>query len=96
MQMLMQTSVPAPVQAPPSPLDCMLPPAFRSPILFSNGAAYVRGKFVPIAEATIPVTDWGLTRSDAVYDVVHVFRGGVLPIGRPPEPLSGVDAGAPA
>jgi branched-chain amino acid aminotransferase len=44
--------------------------------LFSNGAAYVRGKFVPIAEATIPVTDWGLTRSDAVYDVVHVFRGG--------------------
>ena len=44
--------------------------------MFSNGAAYVRGKFVPIAEATIPVTDWGLTRSDAVYDVVHVFRGG--------------------
>jgi branched-chain amino acid aminotransferase len=44
--------------------------------LFSNGAAYVRGNFVPIAEATIPVTDWGLTRSDAVYDVVHVFRGG--------------------
>jgi len=44
--------------------------------LFSHGAAYVRGKFVPIAEATIPVTDWGLTRSDAVYDVVHVFRGG--------------------
>ncbi len=43
---------------------------------FAEGAAYVRGRFVPIAEAAIPVTDWGFTRSDAVYDVVHVFRGG--------------------
>lgn len=43
---------------------------------FSDGAAYIRGEFVPIAEATIPVTDWGFTRSDAVYDVVHVFDGG--------------------
>jgi branched-chain amino acid aminotransferase len=43
---------------------------------FAQGAAYVQGRFVPIAEASIPITDWGLTRSDAVYDVVHVFRGG--------------------
>lgn len=43
---------------------------------FADGAAYVRGAFVPIAEASIPVTDWGFTRSDAVYDVVHVFGGG--------------------
>ena len=43
---------------------------------YADGAAYVRGGFVPIAEATIPVTDWGFTRSDAVYDVVHVFHGG--------------------
>jgi branched-chain amino acid aminotransferase len=43
---------------------------------FAEGAAYVRGEFVPIAEASIPVTDWGFTRSDAVYDVVHVFHGG--------------------
>ena len=43
---------------------------------FSSGAAYMRGKFVPISEASIPVTDWGFTRSDAVYDVVHVFRNG--------------------
>ncbi len=43
---------------------------------FAAGAAYVAQKFVPIAEATLPVTDWGFTRSDAVYDVVHVFRGG--------------------
>jgi branched-chain amino acid aminotransferase len=43
---------------------------------FADGAAYVQGRFVPITEAAIPVTDWGFTRSDAVYDVVHVFRGG--------------------
>jgi branched-chain amino acid aminotransferase len=43
---------------------------------FANGAAYLRGRYVPIEEASIPVTDWGFTRSDAVYDVVHVFRSG--------------------
>jgi branched-chain amino acid aminotransferase len=43
---------------------------------FANGAAYVRGRYVPMEEASIPVTDWGFTRSDAVYDVVHVFRNG--------------------
>ncbi len=43
---------------------------------FASGAAYVRGRYVPIAEASISVTDWGFTRSDAVYDVVHVFQGG--------------------
>ena len=43
---------------------------------FAAGAAYVGGRFVPIAEAAISVLDWGFTRSDAVYDVVHVFRGG--------------------
>ena len=43
---------------------------------YAAGAAYVQGRFVPIAEASIPVTDWGFTRSDAVYDVVHVFGGG--------------------
>ena len=42
---------------------------------FDAGAAYVGGRFVPMAEAVIPVTDWGFTRSDAVYDVVHVFNG---------------------
>ncbi len=43
---------------------------------FAEGAAYVRGRYVPIAEAAIPVTDWGFTRSDCVYDVVHVWGGG--------------------
>ena len=41
---------------------------------FANGSAYVNGRFRPIAEASIPVTDWGLVRSDTVYDVVHVLE----------------------
>lgn len=32
---------------------------------FSQGAAYVRGQYVPISEAAIPITDWGFLRSDA-------------------------------
>jgi branched-chain amino acid aminotransferase len=43
---------------------------------YAEGAAYLYGRYVPMAEACIPVTDWGFTRSDAVYDVVHVWDGG--------------------
>lgn len=43
---------------------------------FQGGAAFVRGAFVPIAEASISPLDWAFTRSDAVYDVVHVFENG--------------------
>ena len=42
---------------------------------FSKGAAWIEGRYVPIAEARIPVTDWGFTRGDATYDVVHVTDG---------------------
>lgn len=42
---------------------------------FSAGAAWIEGRFVPIAEARIPITDWGFLRSDATYDVVHVWQG---------------------
>lgn len=42
---------------------------------FSGGCAYQRGRFVPIAEASIPLTDWGFLRSDAAYDVVTVWDG---------------------
>jgi branched-chain amino acid aminotransferase len=48
---------------------------------FAEGAAYVHGRFVPIAEATISVLDWGLTRSDCTYDVVHVWRGKFFRLG---------------
>ncbi len=42
---------------------------------WSKGAAWIKGEVVPIAEATIGVTDWGLTRSDITYDVVPVWDG---------------------
>ena len=42
---------------------------------WSAGAGYIDGKFMPIAEAKIPVTDWAYRRSDVVYDVVSVWDG---------------------
>jgi branched-chain amino acid aminotransferase len=42
---------------------------------FSRGCAWQRGQFVPIAEAAVPITDWGFLRSDATYDVVTVWEG---------------------
>ncbi len=41
----------------------------------SNGAAWMGGEILPISDAKISVTDWGLTRSDITYDVVHVWEG---------------------
>jgi len=33
------------------------------------------GAVIPISQAKIGITDWGLTRSDITYDVVHVWDG---------------------
>ena len=41
----------------------------------SDGAAFVDGDYVPINEARLPLLDWGFTRSDVTYDVVHVWKG---------------------
>ena len=41
----------------------------------SDGAAFVDGDYVPIGEARLPLLDWGFTRSDVTYDVVHVWKG---------------------
>ena len=40
---------------------------------FADGAAFIDGAYAPIAEARIPILDWGFTRSDVTYDVVHVW-----------------------
>jgi branched-chain amino acid aminotransferase len=40
-----------------------------------DGVAYVDGDFVAIGEARLPLLDWGFTRSDVTYDVVHVWKG---------------------
>ncbi len=42
---------------------------------YAEGAAFMEGRYVPINEARIPVLDWGFTRSDVTYDVVHVWNG---------------------
>jgi branched-chain amino acid aminotransferase len=42
---------------------------------WAKGAACVDDEFVPIAEAKVSVLDWGFTRSDVTYDVVHVWKG---------------------
>ena len=43
--------------------------------IFPQGAAWMDGKFVKLSEAKIPILDWGFLRSDATYDVVHVWKG---------------------
>ena len=42
---------------------------------YADGAAFVDGQFVPIDQARVPILDWGFLRSDATYDVAHVWRG---------------------
>ena len=39
------------------------------------GIAFIDGTFVPVTEAKILILDWGFLRSDATYDVVHVWQG---------------------
>ncbi len=48
---------------------------------WSAGAAWMDGRVIPVGEAKIGVTDWGLTHSDAVYDVVPVRNGGFFRLG---------------
>ena len=43
--------------------------------IFPQGYAWIDAKFVKLAEAKIPILDWGFLRSDATYDVVHVWKG---------------------
>lgn len=42
---------------------------------FSNGAAFIDGEYMPVADARIPVLDWGFLHSDATYDVAHTWKG---------------------
>ena len=47
----------------------------KQPRSMPPGVAYMDGSFIDIAEARIPILDWGFLRSDATYDVVHVWKG---------------------
>ncbi len=42
---------------------------------FPPGCAFLDGRFCAIEDAKISVLDWGFLRSDATYDVVHVWKG---------------------
>ena len=42
---------------------------------FASGVAWIDQELTPIGEARIPLLDWGFLRSDATYDVVHVWKG---------------------
>lgn len=48
---------------------------FRTMTDFKNGAAYFQGEVMPLKNAGLPLTDWGLTHSDIAYDVVPVWKG---------------------
>tara|TARA_Y100000768_G_scaffold371134_1_gene337559 strand:+ start:182 stop:445 length:264 start_codon:yes stop_codon:yes gene_type:complete len=43
--------------------------------IFPQGYAWLDNKYVELEEAKIPILDWGFLRSDATYDVVHVWKG---------------------
>ncbi|WP_118136171.1 aminotransferase class IV [Oceanicella sp. SM1341] len=45
------------------------------PAPWTAGAAFLDGRYMPVGEARIPVTDWGYRRSDVTYDVVGVWEG---------------------
>jgi branched-chain amino acid aminotransferase len=40
-----------------------------------KGVAFMDGRWMPLAEATVPISDRGFLRSDATYDVAHVWKG---------------------
>ncbi len=42
---------------------------------FRDGCAFVEGRYIPVAEARIPLLDWGFLRSDANQDTVTVWNG---------------------
>ncbi|MEJ6785450.1 aminotransferase class IV [Aminobacter sp. Piv2-1] len=47
----------------------------------ADGIAFVNGTYVPLAEASVPLVDRGFVRSDATYDVVHVWKGSFFRLG---------------
>lgn len=59
----------------PVPVEAALARARLDPQPFAGGAAYIDGRFMPLHEAAIPITDWGYRRSDVTYDVASVWKG---------------------
>ncbi len=40
-----------------------------------RGVAYMDGRWMKLSEAAVPILDRGFVRSDATYDVAHVWKG---------------------
>ena len=40
-----------------------------------QGVAYMDGRWTKLSEAAVPILDRGFVRSDATYDVAHVWNG---------------------
>ncbi len=57
----------------PAVADAM--PSAAPTTQFPPGVAYVDGRYCAMSEAKISVLDWGFLRSDATYDVAHVWKG---------------------
>lgn len=47
----------------------------------AEGIAWIDGEFVPLSQARIPILDRGFVRSDATYDVAHVYDGCFFRLG---------------
>ncbi len=52
-----------------------VPASSAADLAYAAGCAWVEGEYLPIADARIPITDTGFTRSDCTYDVVAVWHG---------------------
>jgi branched-chain amino acid aminotransferase len=63
------------VPAVTKPEDLVGPQRVASGDEFSEGCAWVSGRYLPIHQAGMPLTDAGITRSDLTYDVVAVWEG---------------------
>lgn len=48
---------------------------YKDPHTYPRGISYMDGQYLPMDQAKISVLDWGFLRSDATYDVAHVWDG---------------------
>ncbi len=49
--------------------------SYTDPHSYPPGVAFVDGQYLQIKDAKVSILDWGFLRSDATYDVVHVWEG---------------------
>ncbi len=50
--------------------------AERNKTGLAEGTAWINGTVMPIAEARLPINDWGIIHSDITYDVAPAWDGG--------------------